>query len=73
VLLWLHAICQPKVQSWLMQWQGLMVTVAVAIGLCYGVYAIAFSTRGVLKREKERSIEMLTFLFIPNAGYTWCC
>jgi len=61
------------VQSHLLHQRGFMVAVAVAIGLRYGVYAIAFSTRGVLKREKERSIEMLTFLFIPNAGYTWCC
>jgi len=42
-----------------------MVAVAVAVGLLYGVYAIEFST-GEFWNEKERSIGMLAFLFIPN-------
>jgi len=63
---------QMKVQSWLVQWQGLMVAIAAAIGFLYGVYIIEFSTREVWS-ENERSIGMLAFLFIPNdIGYTCC-
>ncbi len=64
---------RPKAQSRLMpRQQGLMVTVAAAIGLCYGVCTVAFSTRGFWGDE-ERSIGMLAFLFIPyGAGYTCC-
>ncbi len=36
------------VQSWLVQRQGLMVAVAVAVGLLYGVYTVGFSTREFL-------------------------
>jgi len=61
-----------RVWLWLVQRQGLMVTVAAAVGLCYSVSAIAFSTRGCLS-EKERSIRMLAFLFIPyDVKYTCC-
>jgi len=42
-----------------------MVAVAAAVGLLYGVYAVAVSTREVWD-ENERSIGMLAFLFIPN-------
>ncbi len=47
-----------------------MVAVAAAVGVLYGVYAVEFSTRKFWN-EKERSIGMLAFLFIPNdIGYT---
>jgi len=47
-----------------------MVAAAVAIGLLYGVYSIEFSTREFWI-EKERSIGMLAFLFVPkDIGYT---
>jgi len=39
---------RSKVQSWLMQRRGLMVTVVVAVGLLYGVYTVGFSTREFL-------------------------
>jgi len=61
---------QTKVQSQLVQWRGLMVAVAAAVGLLYGVYTVEFSTRKFWN-EKERSIGMLAFLFIPHdIGYT---
>jgi len=62
---------RPKAQSRVMQrQQGLMVTVAVAVGLLYGVSTVEFSTREFWN-EKERSIGMLAFLFIPHdIGYT---
>jgi len=61
---------RTKVRSRLVRWRGLMVAVAAAVGLLYGVYAIEFST-GEFWNEKERSIGMLAFLFIPNdIGYT---
>jgi len=42
------------VDAWVMRGQGLMLVAVAAIGLRYGVYAIAFSTRGFWS-EKERS------------------
>ena len=52
--------------------RGVMVAVAAAVGFRYGVSAVAFSTRGCWD-EKERSIGMLAFLFIPyNVEYTCC-
>jgi len=53
------------VRSRLVRWWGVMVAVAAAVGLLYGVYAVEFSTREFLS-EKERSIGMLAFLFIPK-------
>jgi len=42
-----------------------MVIVAAAVGVLYGVSAVAFSTRECLG-ERERSVGMLAFLFIPD-------
>jgi len=58
-----------KVRSRL-QLRGLMVAVAAAVEFLYGVFVVGFSTRDVCG-EKERSIGMLAFLFMPNdIGYT---
>ncbi len=54
----------------MVRWRWLMVAVAAAVGLLYGVCAVEFSTRKFWS-EKERSIGMLAFLFIPKViGYT---
>jgi len=49
-----------------------MVAVAAAIGLCYGVYTIAFSTRRFWS-DKGRSIKMLAFFFNPDGARYTCC
>jgi len=62
---------QPMVQLQLLH-QGFMVAVVMAIGFCYRVYAIVFSTRGFWK-DRGINVGMLSFIFIPNdAGCTWC-
>jgi len=64
-------LLRTMVRSRLKQ-RGLMVAVAAAVGWRYGVSAVAFSTRGFWD-EKERSVGMLAFLFIPDdVGYTCC-
>jgi len=63
---------QPKVRARLMQRRGLMVAVAAAVGLRYGVCAVAFSTRFFLS-ERGRSIGMLAFLFLPCVVGCTCC
>jgi len=45
---WCNCGCCSRGGSWLMLWWGrFMVTVAAAVGLCYKVSAIAFSTGGL--------------------------